>query len=291
MHPDRKSTGYQILLTALLSLNFGIVLFDRNALSFLMPFIQPDLGLSNTQVGIARERAVADLGARGVRHRRASPTGSDPQGAADPRDTRVLACARSAPGIAASFVMMLGARLLMGVAEGGIMPISQSMIATEVDAASIAGSRWASRRISARTCSGRSWRRCCWSPSRRRSAGGTRSFSPARPGSLDGAADGVAHPDAAVTPQRQRQRSGLSAIAGALREVLAERNVIICALLGVLLVSYLVVCWAFMPLYLTQVRRLRSADDGLAHGHARHLGDDRRRSAIPACRTASAAGR
>jgi predicted MFS family arabinose efflux permease len=41
---------------------------------------------------------------------------------------------------------------------------------------------------------------------------------------------------------------------GSLREALAERNVVICAVLGVLLVSYLVLCWAFMPLYLTQVR-------------------------------------
>jgi predicted MFS family arabinose efflux permease len=38
------------------------------------------------------------------------------------------------------------------------------------------------------------------------------------------------------------------------REAFAERNVLICAVMGVLLVSYLVVCWAFMPLFLTQVR-------------------------------------
>jgi predicted MFS family arabinose efflux permease len=36
--------------------------------------------------------------------------------------------------------------------------------------------------------------------------------------------------------------------------VLTDRNVALCAVLSVLLVSYLVVCWAFMPLYLTQVR-------------------------------------
>jgi predicted MFS family arabinose efflux permease len=30
--------------------------------------------------------------------------------------------------------------------------------------------------------------------------------------------------------------------------------VLLCAIIGVLLVSYLVVCWAFMPLFLTQVR-------------------------------------
>ncbi|MFX9634861.1 MFS transporter, partial [Acinetobacter baumannii] len=38
--------------TGLLSLNFGILFFDRNALNFLMPFVQPDLHLSNTQVGL-----------------------------------------------------------------------------------------------------------------------------------------------------------------------------------------------------------------------------------------------
>src|SRR5689334_19847783 len=47
---DRR--GYQWVLTALLSLNFGLVLFDRNALSFLMPFVQPELGFTNTQVGV-----------------------------------------------------------------------------------------------------------------------------------------------------------------------------------------------------------------------------------------------
>src|SRR5690606_8025337 len=36
--------------------------------------------------------------------------------------------------LAASFAMLLGARLLMGAAEGGIMPISQTLIAADVDA-------------------------------------------------------------------------------------------------------------------------------------------------------------
>ena len=43
--------------------------------------------------------------------------------------------------------------------------------------------------------------------------------------------------------------SGLS-----LREALANRNVALCTIIAVLMVPYLVVCWAFMPLYLTQVR-------------------------------------
>ena len=48
----QRSAGYQILLVALLSLNFGIVFFDRNSLNFLMPFVQPDLHLNNVQIGM-----------------------------------------------------------------------------------------------------------------------------------------------------------------------------------------------------------------------------------------------
>jgi ACS family hexuronate transporter-like MFS transporter len=52
MNKTASSAGYQVMLASLLSINFGIVFFDRNASSFLMPLIQPDLGLSDTQVGL-----------------------------------------------------------------------------------------------------------------------------------------------------------------------------------------------------------------------------------------------
>jgi ACS family hexuronate transporter-like MFS transporter len=53
---------------------------------------------------------------------------------------------------------------------------------------------------------------------------------------------------------------------GSLREALAERNVVICAVQGVLLVSYLVLCWTFMPLYLTQVRHYDASTMGWLMG-------------------------
>jgi hypothetical protein len=49
---SERPASYQILLVGLLSLNFGIVFFDRNSLNFLMPFVKPELGLTNEQVGI-----------------------------------------------------------------------------------------------------------------------------------------------------------------------------------------------------------------------------------------------
>src|SRR6185312_10798247 len=131
MKTTASAAGYQLMLAMLLSINFGIVFFDRNASNFLMPFIQPDLGMNNTQVGLLAGAlsltwAIAAFGIGLV---------SDRTGAR--KGLLILATVAFSvcsflTGIAASFVMMLGARLLMGVAEGGIMPISQAMIATEV---------------------------------------------------------------------------------------------------------------------------------------------------------------
>ena len=59
-----RSAAYQVMLVLLLSLNFGVLFFDRNALNFLMPFVQPDLKLSNTQVGMLASAVPARRAAR-----------------------------------------------------------------------------------------------------------------------------------------------------------------------------------------------------------------------------------
>ncbi|RYZ58146.1 MAG: MFS transporter, partial [Proteobacteria bacterium] len=128
---SQRTVGYQVALTSLLSLNFGLVLFDRNAVSFLMPFIQPELGLNNTQVGavagaLSLTWALAALGISALVDRHAS------------RKTLLVLCTLAfslcsfGSGLATSFGMLLATRLLMGLAEGGIMPVSQALIATEV---------------------------------------------------------------------------------------------------------------------------------------------------------------
>jgi hypothetical protein len=50
----QPSAAYQRWVVVLLSLNIGIVFFDRYALNFLMPFVQPDLHLNNTSVRARR---------------------------------------------------------------------------------------------------------------------------------------------------------------------------------------------------------------------------------------------
>ena len=259
--PALPSSGYQVLLTALLSLNFGFVLFDRNALNFLMPFIQPELGINNTQVGLLAGGlsftwAVAALGIGLLSDRFGSRKGLLIIA------TVTFSLCSFMTGIAGSFLMLLGARLLMGVAEGGVMPLSQALIAMDVAprhrglamgvaqglGSSLLGSFVAPVSLVAFTAAF-GWRHAF--------------FLAGAPGLLSALlmawlirTSGDARPVQQITGPKS----------GLLREVLKQRNVILCALIGILLVSYLVVCWAFMPLYLTNVRKFDPGTTGWLMG-------------------------
>jgi MFS transporter, ACS family, hexuronate transporter len=123
--------NYQWLLIGVLSMHFGVVFFDRNAFSFLTPNIQEEMKLSLTQIGLiggafSAAWALAGLvmGSLSDRfgHRKAILIVA----------TLVFSLSSVLSGLAPTFVLLLGARMLMGVAEGGIMPITQTLIATEV---------------------------------------------------------------------------------------------------------------------------------------------------------------
>src|SRR5258708_1272344 len=49
MHPH--SRAYELSLVAILCFAFGLVNFEMFSISYLMPFIQPKLSLSNTEIG------------------------------------------------------------------------------------------------------------------------------------------------------------------------------------------------------------------------------------------------
>ena len=246
----RSSTAYQVMLVTLLSVNFGIVFFDRNALNFLMPFVQPELGLSNPQVGILASAlsltwACAAFGIGVISDRTGSRKGLLILA------TLAFSACSFLSGLAGSFAALLGARLLMGAAEGGIMPISQAMIAAEVTperrglamgvtqnfGSNLLGSFVAPVLLVA-FATAYGWRNAF--------------FLAGIPGLLAAMLMWklISEPAApAGTPSRAAEGSAMT-----WAQAFAERNVLICAVMGVLLVSYLVVCWAFMPLYLTQVR-------------------------------------
>ena len=126
-----KLTRYQWLLIAILSTTFGVVFFDRMVLVYLWSFIMKDLGLKYTDLGditaaFSFAWAVAGLfmGALVDRIGRRKLVLVI--------TTVMFSLASVLSGFAAGFVALLAARLLMGVAEGGIMPITQTLVASDV---------------------------------------------------------------------------------------------------------------------------------------------------------------
>jgi ACS family hexuronate transporter-like MFS transporter len=251
--------GYQIMLVVLLSIHFGIVFFDRQALNFLMPAVQPELGLSNTQVGLLAGLfsffwALAALGIGYVSDR----TGS--RKALLIGATVVFSACSFLSGLAQSFMMMLGARLLMGVAEGGIMPISQSLIVAEVSeerrglaqgftqnfGSNLLGS-FVAPVLLAFFVTQWGWRNAF--------------FLAGVPGLV--AALLIWWLVKEPPPEAAEAGSGRKLT---FREAFAERNVLLSAVIGVIMVSYFVVCFAFMPLYLAKVRHFDDTTRGWLMG-------------------------
>ena len=123
--------AYQSLLVGLLGVNMGIVFLDRNAFNLLAPMIQPEFGLSNTQVGMITGVLAATwaLSSFGI-NRAADVTGKSKLLLV--AATIVFSVASISSGLAVGFLSLLAARALMGLAEGGLPPLSTHIVSTEV---------------------------------------------------------------------------------------------------------------------------------------------------------------
>lgn len=241
-----RSGGYQVWVTALLSLNFGILFFDRNALNFLMPFVQPDLHLSNTQVGMFSSALSLTWALSGLLVGQIS----DKLGSRKPVvvvATVAFCLCSFVSGAASSFMMLLGARLLMGAAEGGVMPVSHSMIVAEVAPERRGLAMGVAQNLGSNLL-GSGLAPILLVPVAVAAGWRTGFYLAAVPGLVTAALIWftLREPPVEVHDEASPRVT--------LREAFAHRNVILCALISILLVSYLVVCWAFMPLYLTKAR-------------------------------------
>jgi MFS family permease len=241
-----RNTRYQWLLIGLLSANFGVVFFDRNAFSFLAPFIQPDLKLTNTQIGLIAASFSFAWAIAGL----FMGTLSDRIGRRKlilVIATIVFSLASVLSGFAQSFVALLGARMLMGIAEGGIMPITQTLIAAEVDPKRRGLAHGITQNFGANLLANFlgpivivamanwvGWQKAFWLVS--------------LPGFLMALLITLlvrepTHLDRHAKPT-WAQAKGL----------LADRTMVVCILMSIFLVAYLVVFSVFMPLYLVQAR-------------------------------------
>ncbi len=241
---------YQWVLVGLLSANFGVVFFDRNVFSYLASFIGPDLGLNNFQIGniasaFSLSWAIAGLCMAAIVDR----FGRRKLMLVIATVSFSLASVLS--GFASGFVALLAARLLMGVAEGGIMPITQTLVAAEVPAERRGLAHGITQNFGANLIANTlgpvvivwmairyGWRNAF--------------FLAAIPGLVMALLIALmVREPAPVVPATSPQRGQLGATG---RAILSERSMWLCIAISTLLVAYLVVFFTFTPLYLIQVR-------------------------------------
>lgn len=126
----KRVRSYENLVMLLMGLAFGFVFFDRLALSFLAPFLVPDLGLNNTQLGLLAAALALTWAVSGYVFGILSDY-FDKRKALLVLSIILFSACSVVSGLATSFVMLLGARLVMGLPEGPVLPIAQSIMAAE----------------------------------------------------------------------------------------------------------------------------------------------------------------
>ena len=249
---------YETRLIWVLTITFGFVFLDRNAASFLMPFIADDLHFNNSQVGLVASAlsftwAVASFLGGAYSDR----TGN--------RKTFLLltviafSLCSFASGLAVSFITLFSTRLLMGLAEGPILPISQSLVAIESTAAkrgnnmgvmqnfgsNLLGSFFAPLILVA-IASTYNWR---WA-----------FFVSGVPGLIMALliAKYVRQPTTAIVPALPGVQTPppLADPRMGYLAMLQHRNMWLCMLMAIFMVAWMVLGWAFLPLFYIKVRQI-----------------------------------
>ena len=131
--PAKKIFSYENRLLVLLTFTFGFVLFDRMALNFLVPFFDKELGLNNTQIGLLASLLALAWAIAGY----AIGTLSDKTGKRKKYliiSVAIFSVCSFISGLAASFAFLLIARIIMGFAEGPVLPLAHSiMVSTSTE--------------------------------------------------------------------------------------------------------------------------------------------------------------
>jgi MFS family permease len=127
MESHKTSRGYETAVLLILALVNGVVALDRLAVNFLSPYIIADLGLSNTQLGLLSSALSGAISISGLLFAAlADRTG---------KQKTILVCMLVAfslmsggAGIAISFATLFLARLALGVTEGPLVPLTQTIM-------------------------------------------------------------------------------------------------------------------------------------------------------------------
>lgn len=126
----KKIFSYENGIVSLMALTFGVLFFDRLALNYLVPYVAKDLSLNNTQIGLL----AAGLSLAWAFSSYFTTAWSESRN--KNKITFILAififsiCSFGS-GLAIGFGTLLVARLIMGFAEGPVIPLAQIFVERE----------------------------------------------------------------------------------------------------------------------------------------------------------------
>jgi MFS family permease len=249
-----KLLTYENGLLFILSFAFGIAFFDRNAASILVPFIERDLRLSNTEVGLIGSGLSITwaIGAYVIGR------WSDATGVRKPfllSFLIIFSLCSFLSGLVQTFPMLLLARLVMGAVEGPFLPICLAIMLVEssetrrgVNAgimqnffASVLGQSLAPLLLVPLAAS-LGWRSAF--------------YISGLPGLLCAVAVflWVREPPKVSSPVVTVSPSAAQAPDMGLFAMLRVRNIVVCCAIAVLMVAWFVIGWTYLPKFLTDYR-------------------------------------
>jgi len=126
---DRLTLSYENRLLALLFFTFGLVFFDRLAITFLFPSIATELGLTNRHLGILSSVLALTWAVFGF----VIPAACEARGKRKSilvAAVLVFSVLSAGSGLAGGFMALVLTRATMGVAEGPVLPLSQALMAS-----------------------------------------------------------------------------------------------------------------------------------------------------------------
>ncbi len=257
--PQRGLYTYENALVLILGVTFGVVFFDRQAASNLMLFIKPDLGLSDTQVGILGSALSATWAIS------AYVVGliSDRTGK---RKSVLIVCVIGfsicsvISGMASSFPILAASRFFMGLLEGGVMPICLAIMTVESSErrrglnagvvqngfSNLIGNSLGPIALTAIALAS-GWRNAF--------------YVAAIPGLLCALAIWLWVKEPPRPPVEAGASQGKS-----LLDMLKVRNVLVCCLVAIFMVAWLICGFAFLPLYFGEARHMSKGTVGLVMG-------------------------
>jgi MFS family permease len=243
---------YETRLIWVLGITFGFVFFDRNAVNYLMPFILSDLKFSNQRVGMIASALSFTWAIAGFLGGAFSDRTGNRKAILLTSVVAFSLCSFLS-GLACSFVTLLLARLLMGLAEGPILPVSQSLVALESSDARRGHNMGVMQNFGSNLLGS------FVAPLVLVAIAGMYSW---RVAFFTAGIPGLVMALLIAKYVRAPARGALLPLSGQLDggmrygEMLRHRNIWLCMLMSIVMVAWMVLGWAFLPLFYVNVRQL-----------------------------------